>query len=188
MADSGEQFGVYDLLVPLVSRGTGRSTGIELFLEKKLTGRVFGQLSYAYSKTEQRALDGVWRAGGFDLPHVLSVLGGLKLTRALEISGKVSYTPGRPYTPFAPEPVSANRMIYDAARYNAERGLAYHRLDLRGDHRSSFRWGNITTYVEIDNVYNRENVRYYYWNPKKQKQEAVPQLGFMVIGGLNVQF
>jgi hypothetical protein len=188
LADAGEQYDMYTLLIPLVTGGSGRSTGVELFLQKKLTGRVFGQLSYAWSKTEQRALDGVWRPGTFDLPHVLSVLGGVKATRALEVSAKFSYTSGRPYTPFAAETVSENRMIYDGARYNSERGRAYHRLDLRGDHRSSFRWGNVTTYVEIDNVYNRKNVRYYYWNPKKQKQEAVPQLAFMLIGGLTVQF
>ncbi len=188
LADAGEQYDLYTLLMPLVTGGSGRSTGLELFLQKKLTGRVFGQLSYAWSKTEQRALDAVWRPGGFDLPHVLTVLGGMKATRAIEVSAKFSYTSGRPHTPFAAETVGENRMIYDAARYNAERGRAYHRLDLRGDHRSSFRWGNVTTYVEIDNVYNRKNVRYYYWNPKKQEQEAVPQLAFMLIGGLNVQF
>jgi hypothetical protein len=188
LADAGEQYDMYTLLIPLVTGGRGRSTGVEVFLQKKLTGRVFGQLSYAWSKTEQRALDGVWRPGSFDLPHVLSVLGGIKATRALEVSGKFSYTSGRPYTPLSPETASENRMIYDGARYNSERGRAYHRLDLRGDHRSSFRWGNITTYVEIDNVYNRKNVRYYYWNPKKQKQEAMPQLAFMLIGGLTVQF
>jgi hypothetical protein len=188
LADSGEQYDLYTLLIPFVAGGSGRSTGVELFLQKKLTGRVFGQLSYAFSKTEQRALDGVWRAGGFDLPHVLSVLGGVKATRTIEISDKFSYTSGRPYTPLAPETVAENRMIFDASRYNAERGPAYHRLDLRADHRSSFRWGNIVTYVEFDNVYNRKNVRYYYWNPKKQERETVPQIAFMFIGGVNVQF
>ncbi len=44
------------------------------------------------------------------------------------------------------------------------------------------------TYVELDNLYNRKNVRLYYWNPKKQQQEAAPQLSFMAIGGINVEF
>ncbi len=188
LADAGEQYDMYTLLIPLVAEGTGRSTGIEVYVQKKASGRLFGQLSYSYSKTEQRALDGVWRPSSFDLPHILSVLGGLKVVQAVEVSAKFSYTSGRPYTPLDPATVSENRMIYDASRYNAARSRAYHRLDLRGDHRSSFRWGNITTYVEIDNVYNHKNVRAYYWNPKKQKEEAIPQFAFMVIGGLTVQF
>ncbi len=188
MADTGEQYDVYGMLLPLVSQGSGRSTGVELFLQKKLTGRVFAQLSYAYSKTEQKALDGVSRPGSFDLPHVLTALGGLKLTRSIDVSGKFSYTSGRPTTPLDPETFSQNRAIYDFDRYNGERGPVYHRLDLRADHRSTFRWGNVVTYFELDNVYNRKNTRFSYWNPKKQEMEIVPQVAFMFIGGVNVEF
>ncbi len=189
MADMGEQYEPSYLMMPLVSRGEGRSSGIELFAQKKIGGRLWGQVSYAYSRTEQRALDRAWRRGGFDLPHVLSVVAGTKLTRRLELSSKFSFSSGRPMTPILEaESLAQNRLVLEAARFNEERAPAYHRLDLRVDHRTSHRWGNLVAYVELDNVYDRDNVRTYYWNPKTRERYAMPQNAFMVVGGINVEF
>jgi len=189
MADAGEQYEISTLVSQLASQGEGRSRGLELFAQKKIGGRLWGQISYALSKTEQRALDGAWRPGSFDLPHVLSVVAGTSLTRRLEMSGKFTYTSGRPTTPILmEESIEQNRLILDADRYNGERAPAYHRLDLRFDHRTSHRWGSMAAYVELDNVYNRTNVRTYYWNPKTRARYDVPQLSFMVIGGFEIRF
>lgn len=187
-ADLGEQVDVHFYLIPYKSEGLGRSSGVELYVQKKMSGRLWGQVSYAYTRTEQRALDGLWRSGSFDLPHTLAVVVGVKPGRSLDLSAKFSFSSGRPATPFLPESYVQNRMIFDLARYNAERAPDYHRLDLRADRRTSHRWGNVVFYVELDNVYDRKNVRYYEWNPKTRERRATSQLTFMGIGGVNVEF
>jgi hypothetical protein len=187
-ADTGEQVDVFYYMLPYVSQGRGRASGVELYVQRKLSGRIWGQVSYAYSRTENRALDGVWRSSTFNLPHVLAVVGGLKASRTFELSTKFTYTSGRPLTPLLPESYEQNRMIFDLTRVNAERSPSYHRLDLRFDRRQSHRWGNLLFYVELDNVYNRKNVLAYDWNAKKRERNTLSQLTFMAIGGVNIEF
>ncbi|MBN2370435.1 MAG: TonB-dependent receptor [Vicinamibacteria bacterium] len=187
-ADTGEQVNVYYYMIPYVGEGRGRSSGVEIYLQRKLSGRIWGQLSYAHSRTENRALDGIWRPSTFDLPHVVSVVAGVKASRSLELSTKFTYTSGRPVMPLLPESYEQNRLIFDLDRVNAERAPAYHRLDFRVDRRQSHRWGNLVFYVELDNVYNRKNILGYGWNPKKRERDEYTQLSFMAIGGVNVEF
>jgi outer membrane receptor for ferrienterochelin and colicin len=176
-------------LMPLVGKGRGRASGIELYVQKKLARVFWGQVSYAYSRTEQRALDGIWRPGYFDMPHVLALTGGWKAGRGLELSTKFTATSGRPDIPFdLEESARQNRAVYDMSRFKAGRTPPYHRLDLRLDHRTSRKWGNLVFYVEADNVYNRKNVRQYVWNAKTRQPQAVEQLKFLAVGGVTVQF
>jgi hypothetical protein len=188
LADLGDQFDA-GYLMPLASAGLGRADGVELFAQKKLSRALWGQISYAYSRTESRALDGVWRASIFDLPHALALVGGWKMGRGFELSTKFSYTSGRPNLPFdLAESERQNRAVYDLARFKSERLPAYHRLDLRLDRRTAHKWGNLVFYVEAENVYNRNNVRMYLWNAKTRQPEAVSQLKMLVMGGVNVEF
>jgi hypothetical protein len=175
--------------MPMSSVGKGRSTGVELYVQKKLTGSLWGQVSYAYSRTEQSALDGIWRPSGFDLPHTTSLVVGYKVNRDLEVSSKFSFCSGSPTTPFLLDLSAAqNRAVRDTTRINAERLPAYSRLDLRADKRYSFDWGSLVFYVEADNVFNRKNVRQYVWNPKTRALQAEEQQTFLVVGGITVAF
>lgn len=63
LANTGDQIGVQELLLPMISEGTGRSRGIELFAQQKFTGSTYGQISYTRSRVEHRARDGQWRPG-----------------------------------------------------------------------------------------------------------------------------
>lgn len=181
--------GLQGLLIPLTSRGAGRARGAELYVQKKLTGSAYGQVGYTYSRTEHAALDGVRRRGGFDAPHVASLIAGYKPGAAWELSARFSYASGRPYTPvLLAESVEQNRLIYDLTRVNARRAPAYHRLDARADRRFSLRGTNTTLFLEVQNVYDRENVFRYVWNPKTGALHAQKQISFLPIVGVNVEF
>jgi hypothetical protein len=189
MANKGDG-DIMGLLFPLTSAGRGRSRGIELYLQQKLARNLYGQLSYAYARAEQAALDGVLRPSDFDLPHVLSLVGGYRFGKRLEIASRFTYTSGRPYTPFlVAETLAQNRStgILDLTRVSGMRTPAYHRLDLRVDRRFLRSWGALVLYLEIENVYNRKNVRTYDWNPKVGGATAEEQFSRMIIGGLNLK-
>ncbi len=188
LANLGDASDVSLFLVPMVSAGTGRTRGLELFAQKKLGRRLYGQASYAFARAEHRALDGVWRPGAYDLPHVATLVGGWKVMPALEVSGHASYTSGRPITPLDLAASAAqNREVADAARINGARAPEYWRLDLRADRRFRFPWGNLLIYLEVDNVTNHENVRGYIWNKRLQRLDHEPQAGRMIIGGINFE-
>jgi hypothetical protein len=190
LANHGSEFNTSDLLLlPMTSAGNGRVAGLEFFVKKRLVGGLYGQIAYSLSQTEQSALDGVLRRGSFDSPHVLTAVGGYRLGEGWELSGRFTYASGRPYTPpLMPESVVQNRLVYEVARFNAERLPAFHRLDLRVDRK--FRWWGRSTslFAEVQNLYNQQSVIAYEWNQKSRALHGEKQLGIFPTVGINVEF
>ena len=175
----------------LIDGGKGRVWGMEVFLQKKLAERLYGSLSYSYSRSKFKGLDGVWRVSGFDTRHLFTAITGYRWSRSWEFSLRWSYAGGRPYTPIdleASRAVNQLRYATDPALMNSRRFPAYHRLDLRFDHRKSFRGFNVVTFFSLQNAYARGNVFAYYWNEVKQKEDVAYQFGFLPVGGVEVEF
>ena len=188
LANTGDDFGVAELLFPLSSEGSGISRGMEFYIQKKLTDRFYGQLSYSYSETEHEALDGIRRKASFDIPHTFTALAGMSLGK-WAFSGKFTYASGRPYTPYLTSTAQAqNRAIFDLSQINAERAPAYHRLDIRVDRNFNFANWSILVFLDVLNVYNRENIQQYIWNPKTSERDIVPQYALLPNIGFNVKF
>ncbi|MEZ5287531.1 MAG: TonB-dependent receptor [Vicinamibacterales bacterium] len=99
LANIGDTFDVREILFPLTSAGRGRATGVELFVEKRLTASLYGQANLAVSRTRHAALDGVLRPGSFDYPVVANVSGGYRWGGGWEASTRVAVLGGRPFTP-----------------------------------------------------------------------------------------
>jgi hypothetical protein len=189
LANTGDVYGIFGQLFPLVSRGEGVSRGLELYLQKKLIRTLYGQLAWTWSRTEHAALDGVMRPGGFDAPHTVTAILGAKPGTAWEFSTRFSYASGRPLTPpLEPASTQQNRYIYDLSRVNGVRAADYQRLDVRADRRFTT-WGlNTTMFLEVQNLLDRENVFQYLWNPKTRALEAATQIRFLPVLGVNVEF
>ena len=119
----------------------------------------------------------------------MTLIGGYKPRTSLELSARFSFASGRPFTPTdSARSRAQNRLVYDLTRVNAERVTDYHRLDLRFDRRMKTRWGYLTTFTEIQNVYNRKNVFQHVWNSKRGRLENLPQIAFLPVGGINIEF
>ncbi len=189
LANTGDVFGISGLLFPMVSEGEGRARGVEIFLHKKLTRGLYGQASYSVSRTEHAALDGVIRRGAFDAPHTMSFIGGYRLGDTWEFSTRFTFASGRPYTPPLLDPSQEqNRWISDLTRVNDERMSSYNRLDVRVDRRFALGPTHTTLFFEAQNIYNRENIARYVWNPKTRMPFAELQFGFLPIFGVNLEF
>lgn len=188
LANSGDQYGLQGLLFPMLSVGTGRSRGIEFFVQKKLTQGLYGQLSYSVSRSEHRALDGVLRRGGFDVPQAGTFIVGYKKGARWEFSTRGSFASGRPYTPpLEPYSTDQRRYVYDLANLNGARAPAYARLDLRADRRFSLGSRNVTVWLEAGNVLDRANVFQYLWNNKTNSLGTVRQIRFLPVLGVKVE-
>lgn len=168
---------------PLVSVGTGRAYGIELFVQKKLSDiPCYGTLSLSYGKALTTAADGIERAGSFDQRWVVNVGGGYVFDERWELSGRFRFASGRPYTPFEPDGSQ------NPSRYNSVRVRANHSLDLRVDRRWHFdRWTLITS-IDVQNIYNRKPVSIPRYNARTGTVEESAAIGILPSIGISAEF
>ncbi|MBI5403973.1 MAG: TonB-dependent receptor [Ignavibacteriae bacterium] len=189
LIDGGANYGP-NLVGASTSAGYGDIKGLDISLQKKLTGNgIYGLLTYSYSKSGFTALAGGEKPAAFDPTHQFTVIAGYQVADDWLIGIKFKYAGGRPYTPFDnAKSKSLGRGVYNMDKFNGERYIDYHRLDLRVDKKFYFKAATLTAYMELQNVYNRENVFGYFWNKDKNEVGTVYQWAFMPVGGFSLQF
>jgi outer membrane receptor protein involved in Fe transport len=189
LANIGDTFDVRSLLFKLTDAGRGEAIGVEVYLEKRLTAKLYGQANLSLSRTEHAGLDGVQRPGSFDYPVTFGLTGGYRFTEKWQASTRLSYLSGRPYTPFD-ESVSAaqRRGVYDLARVNDERAPAYARLDVRVDRTFTVGGNRLNIFAGVQNLFNRRNFGSYRWNRRTNAQQMTEQQGIFPLLGFDWRF
>jgi hypothetical protein len=188
-ANVGDTFAVRQILFPMTSAGRGNVQGVEFFVEKKFTDKWFGQANVAFSRSRQAGLDEILRPSSFDYPFIFNTVGGYRLTKKWELSTRVAFLSGRPYTPF--DPVNSrlqNRGIFDLARVNGERLPDYFRLDIRADRTFTVRDKPLLVFIGLQNVTNRKNVAGYGWDRRVNGIELNENLGVFPLIGMDWRF
>lgn len=175
-------------LEPLVSTGRGRAYGVELFLQKKLSAvPLYGLASVSVGQSRFTGLDGVERPSAFDGRLIANLLVGWRPGPSWELSGKFRVASGLPSTPFITSGASSGQL--DFSRYNAGPRLpTFHALDLRVDRRWSWRGIQLATYLDVQNVYGRNNVSQYTWDERTQRVKADEAVGVLPSLGISVEF
>ncbi|HEY3251760.1 MAG TPA: TonB-dependent receptor plug domain-containing protein, partial [Ignavibacteria bacterium] len=175
---------------PATSGGYGYIKGVDISFHKKLTGNGFyGMLNYSLSESRVTALVGGEKPGSFDYRHNLTIIAGYQITDDWLVGLKFRYTTGRPYTPFdITASTIAGRGIADFNNFNGARFKDYNRLDIRVDKKWNFKHLSIVSYVELQNVFNTENVYTHFWNEYKNVQGTIYQWAFLPVGGFSIQF
>ena len=189
LANIGDTFNVREILFPLASAGEGYSQGVELFIEKRLTSKLYGQGNLSLARTRHAGLDGVLRPGSFDYPLVFNLLGGYRLSQAWELSARLSFLSGRPFTPYD-QAVSTEqrRGVYDLARVNDERAPDYSRIDIRVDRTFTVSGQPLNVFFGVQNIANRRNFASYNWNRRVNAQQFGEQQGLFPILGFDWRF
>ena len=189
LANIGDTFNVRETLFPMTSEGRGRAEGIELFVEKQLTHKLYGQANLAFARARHAGLDGVRRPGSFDYPRVINLSGGYRLTPKLDVSTRIAWLSGRPYTPYDVALSTAQRReVYDLALVNALRAPDYFRLDVRVDRTFSLAGEPFVLFGGVQNVTNRRNFAGYEWNRRTNSTEFTEQQGIFPILGFEYRF
>jgi hypothetical protein len=181
-AGSDDNYSAFGL-EPLVSEGFGNTRGVELSIQKKLSQTpYYGILSLTYSESEFTALDGIIRPGGYDQNWIFNVSGGYKIDKHWEISSKFRFASGKPYTPFNSDGTQ------NVADYNTRRLKSLHSLDLRVDKRWFFTAWTLITYIDIQNVYNKNNLSGIRWDPREQRVDESSSIGILPSVGISAEF
>lgn len=182
-----------------INSATGESYGIELFLQKfpEVSNQGFyGWIAYSFAFSN-RYRDGLVIPFNFDRRHTFSIVGGYRLSANLDLSFTFTYGSGFPWT----NPVGIRPRIVQTrdpetgklvtkidtdwrgvvfvvdrgglANINRGRLPDYHRLDVRlTTYTNWFGW-RWSWYLDIINVYNRQNVIGVFYRVDRQTLELI---------------
>jgi len=176
----------------LLNTGSGYARGVELSLQKKFTDGFVGSASYSYSVSKRR--DNSTQAlydFEFDRPHIINLIAGMEVGEGWQIGAKFQYASGNPYTPVV-SAVMKNGVYYVVdGGYNSARYPAYHKIDVRIDKKFQFSSWTLTAYLDLWNVYNRQNILSYSYKVDSDGIiTTTPRYDFGVLPiiGLSAQF
>ena len=111
-------------------RSDGRAWGLEILLQRPLSHRVGGAISYTFSRSERVARERLFTAD-FDRTHVFNAAIGVDLGRHWNAGARLTVYSGRPHSLIAfDDPNEPNHATLIGQR-NTLRRPSFHRLDLR---------------------------------------------------------
>ena len=207
----------YDSVLGFDDIGTGESAGIELFVQKKFSDRWYGTLSYSYSNSIAKDYreDGEgsypW---DFNVPHSLTIVGGYKIdfkdydwyksyrntmlfkllsfipfmpSDQFELSFRSRYSDGLPYTPMSFDFYQRKWFESSDSSLNSKVRDYYYRVDIMLLRRFNFNSVNLTTFIDIQNIFDRSNEweRVYFDDGTYQMSYQYKQIP---VAGLIVEF
>jgi hypothetical protein len=167
----------------------GRTYGLEVLVRKQLLGRFFGWVAYTLSRSERRPRPSdEWRLFGFDQTHILTLIGVVKLPKGWQVGGRFRLVSGNPNTPVVGAVYDAAGGFYQplSGATNSERIPAFHQLDARVDKRWTWKRTSLTLYVDVQNVYNRQNTEFWIYSYDFSGRRPVASLP--IIPSLGVKF
>jgi outer membrane receptor for ferrienterochelin and colicin len=170
--------------------GEGSATGVDLMLARRMSRGWSASATYSYSRArrDDKLGEGEY-ASDWDRPHALGIVGAWQPSDRWTFSAKWKYASGRPTDAFIVHSdvlgeAGPVRYSKELTRTNAERLPAYHSLSLRADYQRSFGPQTLVAYLDILNVYGRENANGYEWDERRGLNiiegldEPLPTIGF----------
>lgn len=135
--------------------GKGRSYGLELQFQQKLSKNFYGLLAYTFFYSEftgfdrSKYLPSVW-----DSRHLLSFTGGYKLKKNWEISARYRFAGETPIVPTNLDE-TLNRypeIVLDYSRMGEDKLGVFSELDVRIDKKYNFKKLSLEFFLEIQNL------------------------------------
>jgi outer membrane receptor for ferrienterochelin and colicin len=144
------------------TNGDGKAYGVELFIQKKLTKRFFGILSYTFYRSLFSGANGKFIASSWDNEQLLSITCGYKFAKNWELGIKFRYQGGAPFTPFD---ATQSRLNYlsqgvgtpNYALLNSQRLGGFTSSDLRIDKKWNFKKLTLDVFIDVTNWYAAKN-------------------------------
>lgn len=167
----------------LVSKGTGFSRGLEFQIQKKLSEvKCYGIASLSLNEVYFTPLDGKKYRGSYAQPVIFNLSGGYQFANNYELGLKFRMASGLPYTPFNSDGTQ------NVSEYNQKTLDLTHQLDVRVDKRWNFTTWNLITYLDIQNIYGKENQFSVQWDVEKQQVKKGSSIGVLPSIGVTAEF
>lgn len=165
-----------------------RNYGAELLVRQRISNKLYAWIAYTIMRSEFRDADferGPLIPSAYDQRHNLVVLASYALPFNFRFGGRFRLVSGSPYTPvvgtlhteLGPYPIDG--------RTNSARFPVFHQLDLRLDKRWFRKRTTWTAYVDVQNVYNHQNVEAFIY--ADDFRSVVGNLGLPIFPSLGVR-
>ncbi|WP_350286938.1 TonB-dependent receptor [uncultured Croceitalea sp.] len=139
--------------------GRGRSYGLELQFQQKLTNNFYGIFAYTFFYSEFTGFDrNEYLPSVWDSRHLVSFTGGYKLKRNWEVSARYRFAGNTPFVPTDLDGTLANypEVQLDYSRLGEEKLDVFSQLDLRIDKKWNFEKLSLDVFVEAQNVLGQD--------------------------------
>jgi hypothetical protein len=142
--------------------GKGKAYGTEFFVQKKLTNKFFGILSYTFYRSLYSGANNKYIASTWDNRHLVSITWGYKFPRNIELGLKFRYQGGSPYTEFDENLsrlnyLSTGKGTFDYNRLNSQRIGSFNSSDVRIDKKWNLKNVTIDLFLDVTNWYISKN-------------------------------
>ena len=185
--------------------GLGYVVGSELLVKYKPDDHFFGWLAYTLSRSvRQNGPDEDPYLVSWDQTHILTVLGSYRFAAGWEVGARFRLVSGNLTSPTVCNPAAADcdpsriNALYHGATgaytpirfgaVNDERLPLFHSLDLRIDKAWQFTAWKLSAYVDVQNVYNSQNVEGISYSFDFSNRQFVTGLPFLPSIGLRGEF
>jgi hypothetical protein len=169
--------------------GLGRVYGGELMLRQPSWRGLSGWIAYTLSRSERRnQTSEPWRLYQFDQTHILTLIASYKLPFWGLMTGlRFRYVTGNPTTPYVGGLRDLAYQSYSAlvGEPSSARLPDFHQLDVRIDKTFTFNRWRLGMYLEVQNLYNRQNAENLIYGGRQLYQQGrvtglpiFPNLGF----------
>ncbi len=167
----------------------GRNYGLDLSLQKYLTDRFFFLLAGSLYRSEYTAVGGKWRSTRFDGGHTLNLTAGREAAKQKNgktiingISGRAVWLGGFRDTPIdTAASAAAGYTVYFQQEAYSQKLDDYFRIDLRLYKKWNKTGKNSMLSLDIQNLTNRKNAQYHYFDTVQGKVLLKRQLGLLPI-------
>ncbi len=160
LANQGADFGVIGNTAVTPS-SKGRSYGVELLAQQKITKGFYGILSATYVRSEFTDKSNEYKPSAWDNRFLLSVTAGKNFKRGWVAGVRFRWVGGAPYTPTdtTASLIQAawdvnNQGILDISQLNSQRLRSFNQLDIRVDKLWYFKKWTLNLYLDIQNLLN----------------------------------
>ena len=171
--------------------GVGKVIGGEFFLRWKPHRNFMGWVSYTVSNSTRRDQPGDdWYLFEFDQPHILDVVASYQFPYEITVGFRFRLVSGNPTTPYMGAMFDSDVPGYMGlfGEYNSRRMPAFHQLDVRFEKEFIFRRWRLQAYLEIMNIYNRQNPEFEIYNFDYTEKDYLNGLPFIPNLGLRAEF
>ncbi|MGR3810999.1 TonB-dependent receptor [Jiulongibacter sp. NS-SX5] len=146
----------------VISKGKGKTYGVELFVQKKLTKKQFFTISYTYVRSKFGGIDTELFPSAWDNRNLFSGLYGLKFGKNWELGAKYRWAGGSPYSPYDITASQRNYLslgqgIFDYSQLNSQKLDDFNQLDLRIDKKFNFPTWTLDLFIDVQNLWGEKN-------------------------------
>ena len=138
----------------VITDGKGKTKGIEVLFQQKLTRNFYGIFSYTFFSSEFTDINGNYLPSVWDSRHLSSFSGGYKLKKNWEISSRWRFAGKTPFVPYDLDSSLSNypNMTLDYSQLGNVKLGNFSQLDIRFDKKWNKEKISINFFVEILNL------------------------------------